>query len=127
MVDPDAYDLLNNVEAGNYDQHYYIEKDGLRINYILEDEEDDLIGEELEDVASQVETNKDLPSSSNAPATSSGMFDGLVNIFFSQPLLSPEVTLKGLAGFGTPECRVGPIDQSSTFVTTNFLKTPSTS
>ena len=39
---PDVYDLLNNVDVGNYDQPYYIEKEGLHINFILEveDEED---------------------------------------------------------------------------------------
>ena len=44
MADPNAYNLLNNVEAGNYDQDYYIEKEGMHINYILEDEEGDSVG-----------------------------------------------------------------------------------
>ena len=50
MVDPDAYDLLNNVEARNYDLHYYIEKEGLRINYVSKDDEDNFVEEELKDV-----------------------------------------------------------------------------
>ena len=62
----DVCDLLNNVEAWNYDQHYYIEKEGLRINSVSEDKEDDFVEKELEDVAPRVETNKDLPNSSNA-------------------------------------------------------------
>ena len=70
VVDPDVYNLMNNVEVGNYDQSHYIEKEGMCINYVLEDEEDDFIEEEPKDVALQVETNKDLSCSSNAPATS---------------------------------------------------------
>ena len=45
VSDSDAYDLLNNVEVGNYDQHYYIEKEGLCIKYVSEDEEEDFIEE----------------------------------------------------------------------------------
>ena len=45
----DVYDLLNDVEVGNYDQVYYIEKDGMLINFVLEDEEEESIEEEPED------------------------------------------------------------------------------
>ena len=46
----DAYDLLNNVDVGNYDQVYYIEKEGLPINFILEvEDEEDSSGEDAED------------------------------------------------------------------------------
>ena len=127
VANPNTYDLLNNVEVGKYDEHYYIEKEGLCINYVSKNEEDDFVNEELKYVAPQVETNKDLPSSSNAPATSSGTFDGLVHISFSQPLPGPRVTFKWLVGLSTPECRIDPIDQSLTSITTDFLTTPSTS
>ena len=43
VVDPDEYNLLNNVEVGNYDHHYYIEKEGLCINYVSDDEKGDFI------------------------------------------------------------------------------------
>ena len=46
---PDTYDLLNNVEVGNYNQTYYIEKEDFHINYVMEDEDDDSIKKEPED------------------------------------------------------------------------------
>ena len=94
VAEPDAYDLLNNVEARNYDHNYYIEKEGLHINYVLEDEEDDFVEEEIEDVAPPVEANKDLPSSSNAPVTFSGTFDGLVQSPFLNLYIALESLLK---------------------------------
>ena len=38
---PDAYDLLNNLVVGNYNQSYYIEKEGLHIDYTLEVDEEE--------------------------------------------------------------------------------------
>ena len=71
------------MEVGNYNQTYYIEKEGMRIDGISEDEEDESIEEEPGNAPPQVEKNNDPPSSSNAHAASFGTFDGLVHIFFS--------------------------------------------
>ena len=61
----------------------------------------------------------------NAPIVYLRTFNGLVIISFSQPPLSPGITLEGLADLSTPECGIDPIDQSSTSVTTDPLRTPS--
>ena len=114
---PNAYNLLNNVELGNYDQAYYIEKEGLHINYVLEDEEEESVGEEPEDNLPQEERNDTSLSSSNPLVASYGTYDNLVTIPFTHPLPSPGVTFEGLTGLQTPECRMDPIDQSSTMVT----------
>ena len=36
VAGPDEYDTLNNLEVENYVQRYYIEKEGLRIDYLSE-------------------------------------------------------------------------------------------
>ena len=38
IVGPDEYDTLNDLEVGNNVQKYYIEKEGLQIDYLSEDE-----------------------------------------------------------------------------------------
>ena len=38
VAGPDEYDILNDLEVGNYIQRYYIEKEGLRIDYLSEEE-----------------------------------------------------------------------------------------
>ena len=97
----------------------------MNIDYIKEDEEDAFVEEELEDDHPQAEMNDYLSSSSHALATSLGTFNDLVTISFSQPLPSPRVTLEGLVGFSIIECGINPVDQSSTLVTTNILRTHS--
>ena len=41
IASPDEYDILNDLEVGNYVQRHYIEKEGLRNDYLLEDEEEE--------------------------------------------------------------------------------------
>lgn len=45
VADPDAYDLMNHLDVGNYQQKYYIEKENLRINFV-DDEQDEEIPSE---------------------------------------------------------------------------------
>ena len=52
ISNPNAYDLLNNVEVGNYNQKHYIKKRGLHIDYTLED---DLSEDEPENAPTQAE------------------------------------------------------------------------
>ena len=121
---PDAYDLLNKVEVGYYDQAHYIEKEGLHISFIPEDDEEESADEEPEDNFPQKDTNDNLSSSSSTPVASSGTFDNLVTISFTHPLPSLGITLKGLARLSTPKCRIDHVDQSSTLVIVDPLKTP---
>jgi len=48
IADPDEYDSLNELEVGNYIKRHYIEKEGLRIDFLSEGEEDDCEVEEVE-------------------------------------------------------------------------------
>ena len=110
VAGPDEYDSLNNLEVGNYNQRYYIEKEGIRIDFLSEDKEEEHEVEEVEDDLSQVKPHKDPPQAGDIPATSSGTFDDLVNINFSHPLPSTGITLEGLAGLQTPESIIDPQD-----------------
>ena len=132
IASPDAYGILNDLKAGNYDQKYYIEKEGLQIDLLSEEDEEEQELEEVEDILSQEKTHEDPPETGNVPTTSSRTFDDLVNITFSHPTPSPGITLKELASLHTSESRIDPHDQSSTFVTTRasqipeaFIATPS--
>ena len=124
VFDPNAYDLLKDVEAGNYDQRYYIEKEGLRIDYLPEDGEDEQVDNEPEDIPIHEKTHENPPESINGPTMSSGTFNDLVNISISHPTPSPGITLKGLASLQTPESRIDLFDQSSTSIAVTSLKTP---
>ena len=68
--------------------------------------------------------NIDTLSPLNALATSSGMFDDLINIPFTHPLPSPGIIFKGLACLQTPKCRIDPIDQSSSSIVATSSKLP---
>ena len=106
MIDGlDEYDTLNDLEVGNYVQRHYIEKEGLRIDYLSKDEEEDT----KEDI-SRMNLHKDPPRSDDAPASSSSIFDNLLAITFTHPAVSPRITLEGLTGLQTPESRVDPAD-----------------
>ena len=61
VADPDEYDSLNELEVGNYVQRHYIEKEGLRIDFLSEDEEEDQGVEEVEVDVPQRKLCKDLP------------------------------------------------------------------
>ena len=98
VADPDEYDSLTELEVGNYIQRHYIEKEGLRIDFLSEDEEEDQEVEEVEVDVPQLELCKDLPQVADAPASSSGTFDDLVSLNLSQPAASPGITFEGLAG-----------------------------
>ena len=58
VTDPDEYDSLNELEVGNYIQRHYIEKEGLRIDFLSEDEEED---QEVEEVEMDVPRLQHLP------------------------------------------------------------------
>ena len=115
-MDPDEYDSLNELEVGNYIQRHYIEKEGLWIDFLSEDEEEDQEVEEVEVDVPQLELWQDPPQVADAPASSSGTFDDLMSLNFSQPAASPGITLEGLAGLQTPESGINPLDQSSSSV-----------
>ena len=115
---------MNDLEAGNYDQRYYIEKEGLRIDFLSKDDEEEQDVEEVEDIPSQEKTLEDTPEAGNVPATSSRTFNNLVNITFSHPAPSPGIILKGLASLHTPESRIDPHDQSSTSITATTSQIP---
>ena len=106
---------------------HYIKKEGLHINYVPEDDEEDYVEEKSEDNPPQEEAYGNPPSSSNALTASSETFDGLVNISFSQSLPRRGVTLNGLARLSTLECRIDLVDQSSTLVTATLLRDKHTS
>ena len=46
---PDEYDALNELVVGNYIQRHYIEKEGIRIEFLSEDEEEGLEAEGIEE------------------------------------------------------------------------------
>ena len=110
----DLYDSLNNLEADNYDQRYYIEKESLKIDFLSEDEKEGQEVEEVKDDLSQLKLHEDCPKTTNIPATSSRTYDDLVTIHFSHPAPSPTITLEGLVGLQTPESRIDPHNQFST-------------
>ena len=66
----------------------------------------------------QLELGKDPPQVADVPASSSGTFDDLVSLNFSQPVVSPGITLKGLAGLQTPKSGINPLNQLSSSVAT---------
>ena len=84
IADPDEYDSLNELEVGNYIQRHYIEKEGLRIDFLSEDEEEDH-EEEVEVDVLLLELHKDPSHDGNVPASSSGTFDDLMSLNLSQP------------------------------------------
>ena len=116
VADPDEYDSLNLLEVGNYVQRHYIEKEGFRIDFLSEDEEEDQEVEEVEVDVPQLKLCKDFSQVADVPASSSGTFDDLVSLNLSQPAASPGITLEGLAGLQTPESGINPLDQSSSSV-----------
>ena len=118
VADPDEYNSLNELEVGNYIQRHYIEKEGLRIDFLSKDEEEDHEVEEVEMDVPQLELHEDPPQVGDAPTSSSGTFDDLMSLNFSQPAASPGITLEGLAGLQTPESGINPLDQSSSSVAT---------
>ena len=118
ITDPDEYDSLNELEVGNYIQRHYIEKEGLQIDFLSEDEEEDHEVKEVDVDVPQLELHKDPPQVDDAHASSSGNFDDLMSLDFSQAVVSPGITLKGLAGLQTPESGINPLDQSSSSVAT---------
>ena len=122
VADLDAYDLLNNLEAGNYDQRYYIENEDLKIDFLAEDDEDDQVEEDLEDIQIQQKTHENPLETGNVPSTSFRNFDDLINITFSHPIPSTRITLKWLANMQTHESRIDPIDQSSTSIAATTSK-----
>ena len=113
IAGPEEYDVLNDLEVGNYVQRHYIEKEGLRIDYLSEDEEEKVEVEDTEEGISQLNLQEDPPRPYDAPASSSGTFDDLVTITFPCPAASPGITLEGLTGLQTPESRVDPANRSS--------------
>ena len=118
ITDPDEYDSLNELEVGNYIQRHYIEKEGLWIDFLSEDEEEGREVEEDEEDVPQLELHEDPPHVSDAPVSSSGTFDDLMSLDFSQAAASLGITLEGLAGLQTPESGINPLDQSSSSVAT---------
>ena len=105
-------DTLNDMEVGNYVQRYQIEKEGLRIDYLSEDEEEQFEVENTEEGISQLNLREDPPRFDDAPASSSSTFDDLVNINFIHLATSPGITLEGLVGLQTLKSRVDLVDQS---------------
>ena len=116
IADPDEYDSLNGLEVGNYIQRHYIEKEGLRIDFLSEDEEEGQEIEKVEKDTPQLELYEDPPQVGDVPASSSRTFDDLLSIDCSQAVVSPGITLEGLAGLQTPESGINLLDQSSSSV-----------
>ena len=104
------YDSLNDLEAGNYNQRYYVEKEGLRINFLSEDKEEEHKVEEVEDDLSQLKSHENPSQIGDILASSSRTFNDLVNITFSHPPPSLGITLKGLASLQTLKSRIDPQD-----------------
>ena len=94
IVNPDEYDTLNELELDNYIQRHYIEKEGLRIDFISEGGEDEHKTEDIEEDISQLKLHGDPPQAEDMPASSSRTFDNLVSIDFPHPAASPGITLK---------------------------------
>ena len=59
ISDPDEYDTLNELEVGNYIQRHCIKKDGLRINFLLEGEEEEHETEDIVEDISQLKLRGD--------------------------------------------------------------------
>ena len=110
ITNPDEYNSMNELEIGNYIQRYYIEKEGLRIDFLSEDEEEGQEIEEVEEDTAQLELHEDPPQVVDALASSSGTFDDLLSIDFSQAAVSPRITLEGLARLQTPESGINLLD-----------------
>ena len=110
-----------NCEVGNYVQRYYIEKEGLWIEFLSEGEEDKHENEDIAEDIFQLKIHGGPPQAEDIPASSSGTFDDLVSIDFPHPVASTGITLEGLARLQTPESRIDPVDQfsSSIIVTTS--------
>ena len=54
IFEPDAYELLNNLVIGNYNQEYYIKKKGLQIDFTSKvTDEDEPQEEEAKDILAQ--------------------------------------------------------------------------
>ena len=66
----------------------------------------------------RLEPHQDPPQAGDAPASSSGTFDDLMSLNFSQPAVSTGITLEGLAGLQTPESGINPLEQSSSSIAT---------
>ena len=128
VAGPDEYDILNDVEVGNYVQRYYIEKEGLRIDYLSEDEGEEVEAEDTEGGVLRLSSQQDPPRCDDAPVSSSDTMDDTLSINFAHPVVSPGITLEGVAGLQTVESRIDLIDQSSSLVmatTSHVVEAPS--
>ena len=112
------------MEVGNYIQRHYIEKEGLRIDFLSKDEEEGHEEEEVEEDFPQLELHEDPLQVGDAPASSSGTFDDLLSLDFSQAPASPGITLEGLAALQTPESGINPLDQSSSSIIVATTRVP---
>ena len=61
IAGPDEYDALNYLEVGSYVQRHYIEKEGLPINFLSEEEEEEHEAEDIEEDISQPQSLEDPP------------------------------------------------------------------
>ena len=107
---------MNDLEVGNYVQRYYIEKEGLWIDYLSEDEGEEVEAEDTEGGVLRLSSQQDPPRCDDAPVSSSDTLDDPLSISFAHPAASPGITLEGVAGLQTVESRIDPIDQSSTLI-----------
>ena len=63
-----------------------LKKEGLRIDFLSEDEEEEYEVEEVEDDLSQLKSHKNPPQTGDILVSFSRTFDDLININFSLPL-----------------------------------------
>ena len=124
IASPNKYDTVNELELGNYVQRHYIEKEGHRIDFLSEGEEEEHEAKDIEEDISQLKIYGHPALANDIPASSSRTFNDLVSIDFPHPVASPGITLEGLVRLQTPESRIDPMDQSSTSVVVTTSRVP---
>ena len=117
VTGPDEYDILNDLEVGNYIQRYYIEKEGLRIDYLSEEEGEEVEVEDTEGGDLRLSSQQDPPRCDDPPVSSSDMVEDPLTMSFADPVGSAGIIVEGVAGLETIGSRIDPIGQSLGLVT----------
>ena len=107
IADFESYDLVKKVTVNKYNESYYVEHEGLQIEFLkeledakgsLSEREEEPIHEVEEAIPQKPEGPYEIADPSgplqNLLASSSGIYDDIVTIHYSQPFPSPRLVLK---------------------------------
>ena len=108
---------MNDLEVANYIQRYYIEKEGLRIDYLSEEVGEEVEAEDTEGGDLRLSSEQDPPRCDDPPVSSSDVLEDPLTMSFADPAGSAGIIVEGVAGLQTIGSRIDPIGQSSTLVT----------